>query len=522
MTTKHWMILVLAVVALGAGAAAYLRDKPAVADAASGATGNVHAVARGALDVTLTENGTLVAKDSQKIAPKVQRMCKIQSIVEEGKVVAQDEEICKFDSAELQQTIEQLNLDIVKSEADVSSAKTEVEIQQSDNEANIKKSELAADKSKKELEKYLEGDFKKQSRTHEISIKDAENEFQKARKIYEDSQRLFEEEFIQQSELEQDEIRFDKANVQLEGARLDLEIYNRFDHPMALSDKQIAVEDADRALETARKRSVTQLRQKEIMVEQHSQRLERLKKQLEQRQEDLANMTIKAPCPGIIIYGDPQYGWEPDNIRVGGEVWGGQTIMTIPDLRVMQVKLQVHEADISKIKEGLTAIVTMDSYPGLKLTGKVSKIAALAAETRGVTEVRKFDVDITLDQPGELELRPGISARAEIQIDKKQDVLSIPLQCVFIEGGEQFCYVQPNGGGPEKRKIETGLSNDTAVEVLNGLAEGERILLYNPNLPTTGKPEEKPGDEPIEEEVETPAAPSAPQMPPTAPPGPTG
>src|SRR5262249_36810954 len=153
-------------------------------------------------------------------------------------------------------------------------------------------------------------------------------------------------------------------------------------------------------LETAEKRSKAKLNQKEADVLQADKRIKRLKQQLDERRKDIENMTMKAPCPGILIYGDPREPWYREQVKLGGTIWGGNTLMTIPDLRVMQVKIEVHEADINKLKVGQPTVVTMDTYPGLTLHGEVSRIANIAAGGNSwqgqSSEVKRFDVEILL------------------------------------------------------------------------------------------------------------------------------
>jgi HlyD family secretion protein len=262
---------------------------------------------------------------------------------------------------------------------------------------------------------------------------------------------------------------------------------------MTTRDKQVAVEDAQLGLDTASKRADSTLRQKQVSVEQNEKRLEKMKEQLKERQEELSKMVLKAPCPGIVIYGDPRYGWwDQNNFKVGGEIWGGNTLFTIPDLRVMQVKVQVHEADINKIKVEMAANVTMDTYAGLTLNGKITKIAAIAAGAgnpwNGEQDVKKFDVEITLEGTTKVELKPGISAKAEILIDTRKDAVYVPLQCAFLEGGKQWCYTLAADHQPSKRPVKPGMSNDSYIEILDGLKEGEQVLLYNPSVPTGAAP----------------------------------
>jgi multidrug efflux pump subunit AcrA (membrane-fusion protein) len=488
-------------------------------------------VRKGDLPISLTENGTLVAKESQKIVPMFRSRGKITFIVEEGKVVAEGEELCKFDTTELQQQIDQAQLEITKAEADLQTAKTELEIQGKENESNIKKANIALEKATKDKEKYEEGDEPQEKRKLEIAIREADKAFEKAKQNYEDSKRLFEKKFINKSTLEQDEQEFERAQIAKERAYKDKELFEKYTLPMTRRDKQTALEDAQLGLETASKRAESTLRQKEVAVEQQQKRLDKLNQQLKERQEELAKMVLKAPCPGIVIYGDPRYMWSDldTNMKVGGEVWGGNTLFTIPDLRVMQVKLQVHEADINKIKLEMPARVTMDTYPGLLLQGKVTKIAAIAAGASNPweanQEVKKFDVEITLESTTQVELKPGISAKAEVLIDTRKEAVYVPLQCVFLEGGKHWCYALDASRQPQKTEVKPGLSNDTYVELLEGLDAGKLVLLYNPSVPTGAAPQEesgepkpgepKPGEPPAAAPAGAPTNAGAPPAPPT-------
>lgn len=492
------------------------------ASAASISNDGLFSVKRGDLPIALTENGTLVAKESQKIVPTFRGNGKITFIVEEGKQVVEGEELCKFDTTQLQQQIDQSQLEITKAEADLSTAKTELEIQGKENESNIKKARIALEKAGKDQEKYTEGDVPQEQRTLEIAIKEARTAFQKAERNVQDSQMLYEKNFINKSELERDQQEFERAQITLEKAEKNKELFEKYTLPMTLRDKVTALEDTTLGLETAEKRATSTLRQKEVAVEQAQKRLDKLNDQLKKNQEEMEKMILKAPCPGIVIYGDPRYSWYgmDQNMKVGGEIWGGNTLFTIPDLRVMQVKLQVHEADINKIKQDMAARVTMETYSGLLLAGKITKIAAIASGAsnpwEGNQEVKKFDVEITLESTAEVELKPGISAKAEILIDTRKDAIYVPLQCVFLESGKHWCYVLDAQRQPQRTEVKPGLSNDNYLEVLEGLAPDQLVLLYNPSVPT-GAP---PAAEEDAEKTEPEPAPAAPANA-GAPPAPT-
>src|SRR5690606_37611242 len=238
------------------------------------------------------------------------------------------------------------------------------------------------------------------------------------------------------SELLDHEIAFEKAVVQLEGAELDLRMFDAYKHPMALAEKETALADARREVQAVEKRNESKLLQRQVAVAQYEKKLLQHKERLRQLKDDLERFTLVAPCAGIVLHGDSKQFWSRENIRVGREVWEGMVICTIPDLRVMQVKIQVHEADINKLAPGLKATVTMDSYPGVVLTGEVTKIASIANASGefGLSDgVKKFDVEVTIEQRDGLRLRPGISAKVVIAVDHLTDVVYVPLQCVVVE-----------------------------------------------------------------------------------------
>jgi hypothetical protein len=78
-------------------------------------------------------------------------------------------------------------------------------------------------------------------------------------------------------------------------------------------------------------------------------------------------------------------------------------------------------------------------------------------------------------------LKPGMSAKVEIKIDRLTNVVYVPIQAVFPEEGNQVCYIDRRNGR-ERRLVEIGESNDEFIEIKSGLKEGERICLRSPQL----------------------------------------
>lgn len=475
------------------------------------ASGAVFPVKRGTLNVTITENGTLMAKNSEKVVYEGKRGGKITFLIEEGKTVEPGEVLCKLDAQELENQVQTVDLEIKKTEVDLKKAQTEFEIQKGDNTANIEKAQIALDKANNELEKYRDGDAPKERRSLEIKIKEAETKHSRSKKKYEDSVKLLSQEYISKAQLDQDEIEYEQAQIALEAAQRDLELFERYTLPMTMTDKQTAVNDAQRGLQNAELRAQNTLEEKEVAVRNNEQRLSSQKNNFDQLKQEIEFCTIKAKTPGLVLHGDPQQGWWNERMKVGGNVWSGNTLFTIPDLRVMQVQVQIHEADINKLKEKQTGTITMDTYPGLVIKGEVTKIAQVAGSQNpwgGDDDVKKFKVEITMEEMAEVKLRPGISAKAEVFIEKLDDVLYIPRQAVFLEEGKNYCYAMDNGK-PNRREIEVGVSSDTYTQIVKGANEGDVVLLYNPTLGESGgekgEKEKSPAEKDKTEEKAAPA-----------------
>jgi HlyD family secretion protein len=486
---KAVAILLVLIAGVGGGTAWYLRSDEAPGAGVKINPHSLYTVRRTDLEITLTERGTLVAKDARKVVMKVRRGGKVVSLVEEGKQVKEGETLATFDTTDLEARIEQLELEVVQYDANLRSAKTELEIQEAENVADVEKAATHLVRTRLDLERYRDGDAPQQRRGLSVAIKDALTTFKRAKKRFEDSRRLLDQGYIKKAELESDQISYEKALVQKEGAELALQVFDKYTYPMTLKDKESKARDSARDQVTAGKRAKSRLLQKEVKVAHNQKRHKRKSSSLKESKTDLSNMVLKSPCPGIVIYGDPKgHRWFRSQVKVGGHIWGGNTVMTIPDLRVMQVKVAIHEADINKLKVGQRAGITMDTYSGLVLGGAVTKIAAIAGspEGDGEAEVKKFDVEITIEGDPGVELKPGISAKAVIKIDTVKQAVAVPLQCVFLEGSKHFCFVSGDEG-PVRRAVKVGQNNATMVEVVSGLEQGEQVLLYNPKLPGGSK-----------------------------------
>jgi len=161
--------------------------------------------------------------------------------------------------------------------------------------------------------------------------------------------------------------------------------------------------------------------------------------------------------------------------REGETVLLGSPILTISNLNTLQVETEIDETDIGKVKVGQPVKVSIDAYPNQTFTGKVKEIALETKDIlkeRGVTYIVKISLE-----PENVELRLGMTADIEIKVEERRGVLAIPVGSIFTDGnGGKWVFLLKDSK-IEKREILTGLENDEYAEIVQGVSEGETVVM---------------------------------------------
>lgn len=155
----------------------------------------------------------------------------------------------------------------------------------------------------------------------------------------------------------------------------------------------------------------------------------------------------------------------------------GQTITTTEAVLVLSdhliVRAQVDETDIGKIKLNQDAVISLDAYPDTKIKAVVDHIYY---ESSTVNNVTIYNVDLL---PKEIPafFRSGMNANVDFIIEKKADVLLLPIAAVTKEGDQSFVTLEGSDKKPVKQEIQTGISDDRKIEIVSGLKEDDNVIL---------------------------------------------
>jgi len=465
-----------ALIALAATLAACGGDSSAVPDVAS------FEVTRRDVRVTVSEKGTLKAKNQILIRPNIPGQAKILSLVDEGTQVKEGQLLCELDSTDLQKDIESLRDRVIQLKGEVTAAQAELDIQLSQNEADIQDAELQLRFAGVELERFQKGEFVQEKTRRSTRVEEAKSALERAEHKYGQMPALFDEGFVTSEQVEEERINVVKAKSDLELAELDLSTYLDYTAPKDLQQKQAGVRNAELEVGRTQQRADAREAQKRSALERQKNELSNVETRLADQSAVLENMVIRAPGPGIVIYGDARNPWDEREIKVGENVYAKQAFLTLPDLREMQAVVAVHEADITRVEAGQPAYVTVETARGRTLEGQVSRVALVpnSQRRRWGDDVKRFEVEVSLtgDLTG-LELKPGLTSRVEILVDELKGVLAVPAQCVFAERGKYWVF-RKTATGYERAPVKIAPGNSQYVVISEGLDDGDSVALYNP------------------------------------------
>ncbi|MEA2605134.1 MAG: HlyD family secretion protein [Acidobacteriota bacterium] len=233
-------------------------------------------------------------------------------------------------------------------------------------------------------------------------------------------------------------------------------------------------------------RTRTAVRSAEAAVQAAQQRVEQAGATLEGARDTLAKTTIRSPMNGIVTARRVEEG---EVAVIGVQNSPGTVLLTISDMSVVEAELEVDETSVPSVKLGQEARVRLDAYPNQTFKGVVTEVGSsplVAAANQAI----KFKVKVRVDNPP-ADVKPGLSARADILTGFRGKALVVPLQALVVRDverkpdqpapppdapREQEGVYLMDGGKARFQPLKTGLIGDLAIEVVDGLHGGETVI----------------------------------------------
>jgi RND family efflux transporter MFP subunit len=425
---------------------------------------------------TIIERGTLSSQQSIEINCEMDRWeNKIISILPEGTVVKKGQVVVRFDSSRLEERIAEYNQHVAEYRSALQNAKEELIVQKKDNESAIRAAEQALDFAEIDRDKYLYGDFKVSLSDIDGSISEQKATVVRTKRVVDNTRILVEKGFVGLEALRAREQELQSVSLRYDRDMQKRVMLLKYDHPKMKKEHKSKVKEANFKLKTEKALAKSRLAQKKQAVEGKTNELKLREDRLKELKKSMDKAIVKAPASGTLAYSHGN--WRDDEIREGGIVHEGQTLMYLPNMRSMQVEVGVHESLVSKVKPKQPAAIRIDSYPGIPFTGSVKSVAPLADSGYLVT-AKNYKTIITIDEiPDDVALKPGMTAQVELLIGYYPDVVVVPVQAVASHNDRKFVYRKSSDGQFERTEIEAGRSNISFLEVTDGLSETDEIAL---------------------------------------------
>lgn len=394
-----------------------------------------HVVTRGNLLVTVTEQGTLESAENLEIKSQVRGYNAVLWIVDSGTFVNEGDELVRLDALFIQEQVDERTkyANWSQSAADHSAA-------------NVARSRLA-------VEEYDQGRFQSELLTLKKDVAIATAALQNAQDRVRHISVMADSGYLSELEVEEKQFAVRQAGLNLQLKQTQLEVLENFTHKEQLQTLKGQLS----SIEATHKANV------ERAMADNSRR--------DRAVDELQYCVVKAPRSGLAIHPSAA-SWESGPIAEGTNVHKDQVLLLMPDLNQMQVKVGVHESAVKRVKPDQTATIQL---PTRTVQGIVTDVASIT-KPAGWWTGNQVRYDTIVSLPPLDGLRPGTSAEAKIEIARHEDVLLIPVASIVQQNEQTYCWIQ-TPDGPERREIVTGDSNDVFTIAVEGLQEGDEVLL---------------------------------------------
>jgi HlyD family secretion protein len=462
-------------VALVVGVMFYTASRPAK-EATS-----YYEVRRGDFLISVVEGGSIEALREVVVRNQVEGTSRIIYIVPEGTYVREGDLIVELDSAGAQDALNQQLINFEKSQFALTQAREQLAIQRSVVESEVRAAELKVEFADLDLKRYLRGEALQNRRQAEIELTSIEENLKINEERFKWSEQLHEQGFETKSNLDRDRLAVLQSHLNLERATTNLWMIEAFDHPKRQRQLEAALDEARKDLDRVILQGQRRLAQYEADVRTQETTLELNRTKLERDQRQLEATKVTAPQDGLVVYPVSGNRFSSESlIEEGATVRNRQELIKLPDIDAMKLSIRVHESQINMVRVGQPAFVVLDSMPDTRFQGRVSRVGLLPdTQARWANPNLKVYVTEVLVTDQLPDVKPGVSARAEIVITNLQNVITVPIQAVTTQRGEPVVFVA-QGRSAAAVPVEVGLYNTKFIQILSGLEEGDRVLLAPP------------------------------------------
>jgi len=438
-------------------------------------------VKSGDMLVSVVEGGTLEAVSEVSIRSEVEGTARIIFIVPEGSNVKKDDLLVELDSSNSEDAVNLQQINVERAQFALVQAEQQLAIQKSVVDSEIQAATLKVEFSESDLEKFTNGLALQTERNAQIAITNVLETLQIDRDRLNWSEKLYKQGFETKANLDKDRLTASQDQLRLEQAEKALWMVETFDNPKTKRSLEATLQEAKENLDRVKLQDERKLAQFAADVDSQKKTLALSQEKLERDKKQLVATKIYAPQDGLVVYAGSGGGhWSNESmIEEGAVVRNRQEIIKLPDVSAMKVQVKIHETYINQVALGQPAFVVLDSMPDQRFCGNVSKVAPLPdSQSRwGNPDLKVYATEILVTDKLP-DIKPGVSARAEVLITNLVNVVSVPIQAVTTRKGKQVVFLA--SAPQEPVPVTVGQYNTKFIQICSGVRDGDLVMLAPP------------------------------------------
>jgi multidrug resistance efflux pump len=234
------------------------------------------------------------------------------------------------------------------------------------------------------------------------------------------------------------------------------------DRQLSLRRAEVALAKAQEDLAAERKGSAADLAVRALD-------LAKARRDIKTAEEAISALVLTAPRDGIVL--GAEHPWEGRKLHEGDNVYVGLPVMSLPDLSSLRVDAALSDVDDGRVRPGMSAVCTLDAYPGVPFTGRVTEVSAVAREAAKSSLLRSFRVRLRLDKVDTAHMRPGMSVKVEVLGPEVKDAVLAPRAGLDLNPNPPRARLATGGTVP----VRLGACDASSCAVLSGLSPGTRL-----------------------------------------------
>jgi HlyD family secretion protein len=270
-----------------------------------------------------------------------------------------------------------------------------------------------------------------------------------------------------------DELKYAEAEARRRKAALKVERPDELVAAGELAKARLDLALAERELAYLERRRAAAKRSADANLAGLRNQLQRAEQQVHKTEDSIAAMRRTSPRAGTVIH---VADWRGEKKKVGDTCWRNDGVIEIPDLERMKALGQVHEADSGRVAEGQAVRLRLDAHPDESFSGAVRSIWRTVQAESWNNPQKVVRLEIELDRTDTRRMRPGMRFRGEVELERVAGLLLVPAGAVRLTPAGAMVE-RATWSGSEPVPVKVGRRNAEQVEIVEGLAEGDRVAV---------------------------------------------